>query len=63
MFWKVRYTYDKHIDGPKSTVFYREGREIYRHPKGYFVTLELQGKHDKFNESFPLSELIPIECK
>ena len=60
MFWKVKYTHDMHIDGANSAVFYREGREIYRHPKGYFVTLELRGKGGKFNESFHPSELIPI---
>ena len=60
MFWKVKYTHDKHVLYKNARTFFREGKEIYRHPKGYFVTLELQGKHDKFNESFRLSELIPI---
>jgi hypothetical protein len=60
MFWRVKYTHDKHVLYKNAQTFFREGKEIYRHPKGYFVTLELQGKGGKFNESFRLSELIPI---
>ena len=30
----------------------REGVEIYRHPRGYFVVLEFEGRSGKFRESF-----------
>jgi len=30
----------------------RKGVEIYRHPKGYFVVLEFEGKSGKFREAF-----------
>jgi len=30
----------------------REGVEIYRHPQGYFVVLEFQGRSGKFREAF-----------
>lgn len=36
------------------------GREIYRHPKGYFVTLEFQGKGGCFRECFKLCDLLPV---
>ena len=29
-----------------------EGKEVYRHPNGYFVVLEFQGKSGKFREAF-----------
>ena len=43
-----------------KTAYIREGTEIYRHPKGYFVTLEFQGKIGKFRESFRPSELMKV---
>jgi len=30
----------------------REGKEVYRHPRGYFVVLEFEGESGKFREAF-----------
>ena len=51
--WKVKVSDTRTERG----AYIREGTEIYRHPKGYFVTLEFQGKVGKFRESFQLNEL------
>ncbi len=39
----------------------REGVEIYRHPKGYFVVLEFEGKGGKFREAFWPEEVVKQE--
>lgn len=53
--WKIRPTDNrkhKHL---------REGTEVYRHPHGYFIVLELEGKQgDKYFESFYPEQLIPV---
>ena len=36
----------------------REGTEIYRHPKGYFVVLEFEGESGKFRETFWPEEVV-----
>lgn len=58
--YKVRYTYSQSAHPRHKEYFNRIGIEVYRHPKGYFVTLEFQGKLGKFRESFRPSELIPV---
>ena len=57
MIWKVRFAYDGKSESNNALAIVRQGKEIYRHPKGYFVTLEFQGKIGKFRESFRLHEL------
>jgi ribosomal protein L3 len=54
--WNVRVS-DTRTD---RNAYIRRGAEIYRHPKGYFVTLEFQGKIGNFRESFRPSELIKV---
>ena len=49
---KVKFT---HSDKSRSCINraeVREGKEVYRHPKGYFVVLEFEGICGKFRESF-----------
>lgn len=58
--YKVRYTYSQTSQPHKRDYFDRIGIEVYRHPKGYFVTLEFQGKLGKFRESFRPGELMPV---
>ena len=36
----------------------REGTEVYRHPEGYFVVLEFEGKSGKFREAFWPEQII-----
>ena len=60
MYWKVNYTHSNSGQIKESSYFKRIGREVYRHPKGYFVTLELQGKSGAFRESFRPGELMPV---
>lgn len=57
--YKVRYTHSQTSQPHKRDYFDRIGTEVYRHPKGYFVTLELHGDGGAFRESFCPSELIP----
>ena len=42
----------------ESTV--RIGRIIYKHPKGYFITLEFDGKLGKFKESFYPDQVMEV---
>ena len=58
---KVKFTHsDKsraHIDRAKV----REGKEVYRHPNGYFVVLEFEGVNGKFREAFWPEEVVKQE--
>ena len=58
---KVKFTHsDKsraHIDRTKV----REGKEVYRHPRGYFVVLEFEGVSGKFRETFWPEEILKQE--
>ena len=38
----------------------RIGRLVYRHPKGYFITLEFSGTEGNFRESFPPGEAVKV---
>lgn len=44
------------IDGAEV----REGKEEYRHPKGYFVVLEFECESGKFREAFWPEELTGV---
>ncbi len=58
--WNVVYVpYDAFHEKATGTCIYR-GREVYRHPKGYYVTLEFQGKGGCFRECFEPSKLMPV---
>jgi hypothetical protein len=57
MIWKVRFAHSGKSESNKRDAIIRTGKEIYRHPKGYFVVLEFQGKLGKFRESFRPYEL------
>lgn len=60
MYWKIRYTYPDAIRANKDNTFDRVGKEIFRHPKGYFVTLEFQDNTGRFRESFAPHILMPV---
>ena len=55
---KVKFTHSGKSRAHISSAELREGREVYRHPKGYFVVLEFEGESGKFRESFWLEELV-----
>lgn len=38
----------------------RRGKEVYRHPRNYYVILEFDGRDGRFRESYEPKELIPI---
>ena len=52
MTYKVKYQHSGKSRERCDKVKIREGVEIYRHPKGYFVVLEFEGKSGKFREAF-----------
>jgi hypothetical protein len=60
MMWKVRFAHSGKSESNCCDTEIRTGTEIYRHPRGYFVTLEFQGKIGNFRESFRPSELIKV---
>ena len=58
--YRVRFTHHTHHSyAMRQSYFVREGVEVYRHPEGYFVVLEFQGKTGRFRECFYPNELIP----
>lgn len=58
MISKVKLTHSIKSKAHMSRAKVREGKEVYRHPKGYFVVLEFQGKSGKFRESFWPEEIV-----
>ncbi len=38
----------------------REGVEIYRHPKNYFVVIEFEGISGKFREAFWPEDIVKV---
>ena len=56
--YKVKYQHSDKSRERCDKAKIREGVEIYRHPKGYFVVLEFQGKSGKFRESFRPEEIM-----
>jgi len=55
---KVKFTHSDKSHAHISSAELREGREVYRHPKGYFVVLEFEGESGKFRESFWLEDIV-----
>lgn len=45
----------------KNKLQKRKGKEIYRHPKGYFTVLEFEGKSGKFREAFRTNEVTKVK--
>lgn len=56
--WKAYINHSHNGDGRCKIL--EIGKEIYRHPEGYFVVLEFQGKTGRFRESFYPNELMSI---
>ena len=49
---KVLFTHSDKSRAHLGRAKVREGKEIYRHPRGHFVVLEFEGKSGKFREAF-----------
>jgi len=49
---KVKFAHAGKSQTRNSRAIVREGREVYRHPKNYFVVIEFEGICGKFRESF-----------
>jgi hypothetical protein len=58
MIHKVKFTHRGNGRAHNNRAWLRKGREVYRHPKGYFVVLEFKGKSGKFREAFWPEELV-----
>ena len=52
MTYKVKFTHSDKSHAHINCAELREGKEVYRHPKGYFVVLEFEGRSGKFREAF-----------
>jgi len=50
--YKARFTHKRGGQINAESYQWREGRMIYKHPKGYFITLEFNGKIGTFRESY-----------
>ncbi len=58
MTYKVKFTHRNKSRAHINRAGLRDGREVYRHPKGYFVVLEFEGKSGKFREAFWPEEIV-----
>ena len=58
MTYKVKFQHSNKSRARCDKAEMREGVEIYRRPKGYFVVLEFEGESGKFRESFWPEEII-----
>jgi len=52
MTYKVKFTNSDKSRAHITSAKIREGREVYRHPRGRFVVLEFEGESGKFREAF-----------
>lgn len=57
---KVKFTHSDKSHAHITSAKIREGREIYRHPRGYFVVLEFEGESGKFREAFWPEEVVEV---
>jgi len=57
---KVKFTHSDKSRAHINRAELREGKEVYRHPKGYFVVLEFQGRSGKFSEAFRPEDLTGV---
>ena len=58
---KVRFSHSDKSHAHINCAEVREGKEVYRHPEGYFVVLEFQGESGKFREAFWPEEILKQE--
>ena len=56
--FKVKFTHSGKRRAHIASVKIREGREVYRHPRGRFVVLEFEGESGKFREAFWPEEIV-----
>ena len=61
MTYKVKFTNSDKSRAHITSVKIREGREVYRHPRGRFVVLEFEGESGKFREAFWPEEVVKQE--
>ena len=61
MTYKVKFTNSDKSRAHITSVKIREGREVYRHPRGHFVVLEFEGESGKFREAFWPEEVVEQE--
>jgi hypothetical protein len=57
---KVKFAHNGKSQTRNSWAIVREGREVYRHPRGHFVVLEFEGKSGKFREAFWPEEVVEV---
>ena len=57
---KVLFTHSDKSRANINRAELREGREVYRHPEGYFVVLEFEGESGKFREAFWPEEIVKV---
>jgi len=57
---KVKFTHSDKSRANITSAKIREGREVYRHPRGRFVVLEFEGKSGKFREAFWPEEIVKV---
>ena len=55
---KVKFTHSDKSHAHITSAKIREGREVYRHPRGRFVVLEFEGESGKFREAFWPEEIV-----
>ena len=58
---KVKFTHSDKSHAHINCAEVREGKEVYRHPREYFVVLEFQGRSGKFREAFWLEQVVKQE--
>ena len=61
MTYKVKFTHSGKSRTNITSAKIREGREVYRHPRGRFVVLEFEGKSGNFREAFWPEEILKQE--
>lgn len=57
---KVLFTHSDKNRKQNAQAIVREGREVYRHPRGHFVVLEFEGESGKFREAFWPEEIVKV---
>ena len=55
---KVKFTHSDKSRAYITISKIREGKEVYRHPKGRFIVLEFEGESGKFREAFWPEEVV-----
>lgn len=57
---KVIFTHSDKSHAHITSSKIREGREVYRHPRGRFVVLEFEGESGKFREAFWPEDIVKV---